>query len=423
MSFRFLHCADLHLDSPLRGLSRYDGAPADEIRGATRHALENLVQLAIDREVAFVLIAGDVYDGDWKDHNTGLFFRLQMARLGRSGIRAFIVSGNHDAASRISRALELPDNVRVFPTDRPATEVLDDLGVAVHGQGFAHREITTDLAAQYPEADRGLFNIGLLHTSADGREGHEPYAPTSVETLVRRGYDYWALGHIHQREVLCEEPWIVFSGCVQGRSIRETGAKGCTLVSVENGAVGSVEHHSTDVWRWALCEVDARDAESPDAVLERFERALTRELDRAEGRQLATRVRIHGACAAHDAFVAEPRRWTGEIRGRATEISAERAWVEKVRIDTSTIREQRESTEVHAAIGGLLRGIETLRADDDALVELATSALADLVQKLPTELAEGADRLEVDRPDALRAVLDDVHELLLPRLIRTEDTP
>ena len=108
---KFIHAAYVHLDSPLRGLERYEGAPVDEIRGATRRALENLFELAIDREVDFVLIAGDLYDGDWKDHNTGLFFVKQAARLHEASIPIYMISGNHDAANRMTRSLRMPDNV------------------------------------------------------------------------------------------------------------------------------------------------------------------------------------------------------------------------------------------------------------------------------------------------------------------------
>src|SRR5690349_8098378 len=149
---RFLHAADVHLDSPLRGLARYAGAPAEEIRAATRRAFENLVSLAIEEEVAFVLLAGDLYDGDWKDYNTGLFFTAQMARLGEAGIRVFAVAGNHDAASQITKVLRPPPNVKIFSTRRPETAVLDDLGVAIHGQGFAHAAVADDLSASYPRA-------------------------------------------------------------------------------------------------------------------------------------------------------------------------------------------------------------------------------------------------------------------------------
>ena len=134
--FSFIHAADVHIDSPLWGLERYEGAPVDEIRGATRRSFENLVTLAIEEKVDFVIIAGDLYDGEWKDYNTALFFVREVAKLRDAGIRVFAVTGNHDAASQITRSLRMPDNVTLFSTRKPQTIRLDSLGVALHGQSF-----------------------------------------------------------------------------------------------------------------------------------------------------------------------------------------------------------------------------------------------------------------------------------------------
>src|SRR5215831_4753122 len=163
--FKFIHAADIHLDSSLRGLGRYEGAPVEQILGATRRALENLIELAMAERAAFVLLVGDLYDGDWKDYNTSLFFAAQMARLREANIRVFLVAGNHDADSQITRHLHLPDNVTMFPTQAPERMVLADFNVALYGQGFHTRAVTKDLSVAYPHPDPTLFNIGLLHTS------------------------------------------------------------------------------------------------------------------------------------------------------------------------------------------------------------------------------------------------------------------
>src|SRR5262245_49868226 len=167
--FKFIHAADIHLDSPLRGLEHYDGAPVAHIRGATRQALVNLVELALAEQVAFVLIAGDLYDGEWRDYNTGLFFAAQMSKLREVDIQVGIIAGNHDAASHMTRYLRLPDNVTMFAVHHPQTVYLKAWDVALHGQGFAKRAVTVDLSTAYPQPDPSLFNIGLLHTSLNGR--------------------------------------------------------------------------------------------------------------------------------------------------------------------------------------------------------------------------------------------------------------
>jgi exonuclease SbcD len=186
-SFRFLHAADIHLDSPLHGLSRYDGLPVDDIRAATRTAFDNLVQHAIDEGVDFVVIAGDLFDGDWRDMATGLHFARAMGRLGQSGIPAFILAGNHDAASVISRTMPWPPNVRLFGPRRPETHRLPDFAVAIHGQSFATPAVTENLVLAYPSAEEHMFNIGMLHTALAGRQGHADYAPCGVDDLRSKG--------------------------------------------------------------------------------------------------------------------------------------------------------------------------------------------------------------------------------------------
>ena len=223
--FKFIHAADIHLDSPLRGLEQYEGAPVQEIRDAARRALANLVDLAIEQKVAFVLIAGDIYDGDWRDYNTGLYFVDQIRRLREANIRLYLISGNHDAANRMTRTLRMPENVTFFSADAPETALIPELDVAIHGQSFATAAVYEDLSEGYPAAKSGCINIGMLHTCASGREGHDRYAPCSIEGLKAKGYDYWALGHVHIREILSEKPLIAFSGNMQGRHVRETGAK------------------------------------------------------------------------------------------------------------------------------------------------------------------------------------------------------
>src|SRR5262249_13962811 len=177
MAISFLHAADIHLDSPLRGLEQYEHAPAERIRGATRRAFERLIDLALERRVDFVLIAGDLYDGDWRDYNTGLYLARQLGRLRDAAIPVFVIAGNHDAANKMTRVLRLPGNVQLLSPAAPQTIRLDDLEVAIHGQSFAREAVTDNLVAGYPAAIPGWVNIGLLHTGLTGLEGHAPYAP------------------------------------------------------------------------------------------------------------------------------------------------------------------------------------------------------------------------------------------------------
>jgi DNA repair exonuclease SbcCD nuclease subunit len=412
--FKFLHAADLHLDSPLRGLDRYDGAPVDAIRQATRRAVENLVQLAIDERVAFVLIAGDVYDGDWPDYNTGLFFARQMAKLRDAGIAVYLIRGNHDAESVVTKSLSLPDNVFSFPTAKPATRVDDTTGAAIHGQGFAKRAVTVDLSKRYPAPEAGCFNIGLLHTSAAGCEGHEPYAPCTVEGLCGRGYDYWALGHIHLRQTLCQKGSLVaYSGNTQGRHIRETGAKGCLLVTVDGGKP-TTEFRPLDVFRWEVLTADASGCSHPDDVLAVVVEQIGSIGDRSDGRPMAARIEVAGCCPAHTALSAEAERWDYEIRSLAAREAGESVWIEKVRFATSAPLELSDAL-ADGPLADLRRLIAEAEQDETMLRELS-GELAELGRKLPRGVREFVAPSGLDDPEWLRPLVADAGRLLLGRL-------
>ncbi|PUB84843.1 MAG: DNA repair exonuclease [gamma proteobacterium symbiont of Ctena orbiculata] len=417
--FCFIHAADIHLDSSLHGLERYEGAPVDEIRSATRRAFDNLIELAIDEEVAFVLLVGDLYDGDWKDYNTGLYLVERMGRLREAGIRVYIVAGNHDAASQITKHLRLPDNVTLFSTKHPEEVILDDLNVAIYGQGFATRAVTDDLSAAYPQGDSQLFNIGLLHTCLDGKPGHEPYAPCSVDGLRSKGYQYWALGHVHNREEVSQDPWIVFPGNIQGRHIRELGPKGCTLVTVENGQIAEVEHRDLDVMRWSLCELDVSASETIDDIYEQVREGLQATSDAAEGRPVAVRLELQGSCAAHSILHADRERWTQEYRALATGLVGAGIWLEKVSIKTRPSVSVDEVLERDDALSGLLRAIRDMELDASALDDL-TDDISTLRQKLPAELHGGGDPYDPTKPEILKETLEDIKELLVNRLLTTE---
>lgn len=375
---KVLHAADLHIDSPLRGLTRYEGAPVKEMQLAARRATENLVQAAIDHTVDLVVIAGDVFDGDWKDYGTGLFWTRQLGELHDHGIPVVIVAGNHDAASDFSRRLTMPDNVTQLSTSKPEAKRFDHLDLVVVGQGYGAKSMPNDLAAGFPLADPGLFMLGLLHTSLDGRPGHASYAPTSLDTLRGRGYQYWALGHVHKREVVLEDPWVVFPGNVQGRHARETGSKGASLVTVENGEVQSVEHLSLDVARWVDCAVECAGANDLDSLLALVGSRIDETVAEVDGRLVAVRVRLVGASPVHQVLWTNPDRVEAEVRGLGALRSG--VWIEKVKIET------RRQGEVDSELmAGITSTVAALKASVDELAAL-DGMFTDLRNKIPAEL-------------------------------------
>jgi len=419
MQFTFLHTADIHLDSPLKGLERYDGAPVEEVRTAARRALENLVDHAVGTGVAFVLIAGDVYDGDWRDYNTGLFFASQMSRLREAQIRVYLISGNHDAESHVSRSLRLPDNVQRFSTDAPQTVMLDDLRVAIHGQGFANARVDKDLTQDYPDAVPKHFNIGLLHTSLDGRPGHAAYAPCSLAGLLGKGYDYWALGHVHQREIVHENPWVVFPGIVQGRHIRELGPKSCTVVTVDDSRVVHAEPVSVDVMRWSELTVDVAQCRNADDAIDAVMGVLTQTCgdDELGGRTLAVRLRLIGASSVHAEFIADPVRWANEFRRCATDIGPGRAWIERVCFDTHSPVDLDELATREDAVSELLREIESLINNDEALTAFAKAELEPMISRVNRDLGSTQETQPYCQAEELRTLLHEARDLLITRLL------
>ena len=397
------------------------------MRNATRAAFTNLIDLAIREAVAFVLLVGDLYDGDWKDYRTGLYFTREMARLNAAGIHVYMLQGNHDAESQISKNLNLPANVRRFTTNKPQSFRIEELDVVIVGQGFKTRAVSENLCANYPQAKSGVFTIGMLHTSVDGREGHDPYAPCSLSDLVSRGYDYFALGHVHNREVLSQDPWVVFPGNIQGRHIRETGQKGCTLVEVEDGRILTVEHRSVDVARWVRCQIDAASVETTNELLALIEARLKTEIAAAEGLPLAARIIIQGSSAVHNTLLSDEARWKSEIRNVAVSFTDGAVWIEKIRFETrlpksSTGSESGENPSQDGDNGlgqggqdDIMRSIEEIKLDSDLLKSLQAE-FEDLHRKLPGVLREGPDGIQLNEGDPYADLLKDAKEHLLSRL-------
>ncbi len=434
---KFIHAADIHLDSPLRGLARYEGAPVQQIRQATRQALMNLVEQARLEAVDFILLAGDLYDGDWKDYNTGLFFNEQMTRLSEVNIPVFMVLGNHDATNSMTRALRLPSNVTQLDSQRPQTVCLEQLGVAIHGQSFASRSVSEDLSQHYPPALKGYYNIGLLHTSLTGSQHHATYAPCRLESLLAHGYDYWALGHIHQQNILHKDPWIVFPGNLQGRHIRETGPKGCLLVHVDPAQRTTVSPLNLDVLRWETCHLNLNTLTNLDELLDEISKTVTAQTQQAEGRPLALRLILEGNSPLHHPLHQHSTRWLNEIRAVSTEAGTGSVWIEKIIPLTTAPVSLLEKKKLNLPLpllgkeGGtenpaqvplgpleeLLNLFETLSQDEQTLHNLG-GEFQTLKMALPYEIQQGewGEGLDPDNIETVKRALEGAKALLLARL-------
>lgn len=404
MSRKILHAADVHLDSPLQKLGSYEGAPVDLVRGASRRALANMVQLAIDEQVDLVVIAGDLYDGDWRDQNTGLYFVSQASRLVNAGIPLVVIRGNHDAANNMTSSLPLPANPDgseiMMRSDRVDLREFPDLGIAVHGRSFQTRAVTENLAASYPSPIGGVCNLGLLHTSLTGAEGHDPYSPCTPVQLSDMQYDYWALGHIHARanHGLDDAAPIVFSGNIQGRHIREAGPKGCMIVDVDDRHRCQPTFRELDEVRWELCELDVSAFQHRDEIFDAYQQWLADRLPRVGERLLVSRVRLIGASELHFELRRDQARLRASLQATAAAYGSEQVWLEDVRVRCTEPSTGSAAIEMEGPLESLASVIQELRSDQDS-ANTIREELGDLFKKLPALGEDGEPLMDFENSE------------------------
>jgi DNA repair exonuclease SbcCD nuclease subunit len=442
--FRFMHAADLHLDSPFRGLSDVPKPIRDRIRSSTFMALERLVELAISEQVRFVVIAGDVYDLEDRSVRAQLRFQRAMEQLASEGIEVYIAHGNHDPLSGKHMQWQPPRGIHVFPGDGVSAHAVHDrsgrLLAHVQGISFATPAVTDNLAGKFRPVDRSVFQIGVLHTNVDGAAEHGNYAPSSRAELVASGIDYWALGHIHARGILHEAPHIVYPGNTQGRSIRETGAKGCYIVDVEEDKAVRMRFHSTDAVRWLQVEVSVEAARSEQEVQERIARELEaiRESADLAGRPAVVRLVLGGRTSLNRLLRSSS--WLDEAAGEWNREEGRRAesdpdypfvWVESIRAQTSGLIDRERLLGQDSFVGDLLRLADELRTDEAQLEQFAEQMTEELLrsragkyiregQAVYAGAAGDAVHGAVGREE-LREWLDRAEEWLLDRLLEGGD--
>jgi DNA repair exonuclease SbcCD nuclease subunit len=413
---KFIHTADIHLDSPLSGLAAYKDAPADLLRTVTRDAFTRLVDAAIEEAIDFMVIAGDLYDGSWKDYNTGHFFCREMGRLNKADIPVYLLFGNHDADSEMTKKLTLPSNVFPFETRKAGTFRIEELKVALHGRSYKDAATLENLAASYPAAVEGWLNIGVLHTALEGYAAHANYAPCSLAELSAKGYDYWALGHVHEHAILQKDPWVVFPGNLQGRHIREVGPRGAMLVTADESGIQSVERLLVDLLRWHVVNVDASAATTLDDVVRSVGCAFE-ELIAAtpENIYLSVRVCIKGQTAVHGELFGLEAQLREEILGQAAGHGIDRLWIEKLRIETEPFTD----ANLVAARSDAIADLQKLLAEapmDAVLLQSLMEDLRPLVDRAPIEVIRSIPELDALRSGDVAGIIKSVTPGLLAYL-------
>lgn len=405
--FRFLHAADLHLDSPFKGLTGLPEAVRGRIRESTFAALSRLVSIAVRERVDFVVVSGDVYDLSDRSLRAQLRFQQAAETLADNGIPLFVIHGNHDPLDGARARLTWPESVVFFGADDVRTVTVKDRdGVAiasVSGISYGKAATTDNLAALFPKPESNLYAIAMLHTNVDGDEGHDNYAPCTKEQLVRSGYDYWALGHIHSRRVLHESPFIVYPGNIQGRNVKETGAKGCYVARVDAAGHTHMEFHSTEAVRWEQREVSIQGWTDEQQLKNGLERVIAEV--QADNGDVPTvlRLTLTGRGPLHkllqeglalQELLAElcDEQLTGAgFYGKQGPF----VWIESCRVETGAEIDIARLLQQETFIGDLLRMSEKLLEDDVFLQQFTESATASLMSN--AKAAKLLKNIELER--------------------------
>ena len=414
---KFVHCADLHLDTPFRGLANIAPEVAAELNAATFKSYDNIVDLAIREQVDFVVIAGDVFNGKDRSLRAQFRFREGLNRLSEKGIQSFVAFGNHDPLSGWSHTLEWPKLAHWFGSkDVDICEVSCNGNVVatVHGISFEKEAVTEDLAAKFHAPLDGVPSVAVLHCNVGGQTGHDNYAPTTVEELSSIGFDYWALGHVHTHDILkMEGPAIVYPGCSQSRQPNETGAKGCCVVTLSDSAPPDIRFVPTDTVRYHKGDVDISGSASIDDVQKAVLRYCESLAELSEGRHAVGRVVLSGKTPMYRELVrgSALKDLHQEIRSA---LLARQPWIliEKLVLDARGTYDIEQLREQEDFVGDLVSAFDNLLTSDDEGLEAVR-------QELETDFAawQGRRFLETLTPDEMRALVAQAMQRTLDRVV------
>lgn len=415
MPFRFVHTADIHLDSPLRSLAMRNAELAELIGGSTRQALVGIVDLCLEERVDALIIAGDLYDGDQTSMKTARFLADQMRRLHEAGIVVFKVRGNHDALSRITQELVLPPSLKLFGGRAETVEFrVGGLDVAIHGLSFAKPHAPESLLPKYGRPRPGAVNVGIMHTSLAGAAGHDPYAPCAVSDLHMWGFSYWALGHVHVRSEQREASAVVMPGMPQGRDIGEAGPKSVSLVTVTDDHAILIEERPTSIAQFERVPVDLTGVETWPEIIDTIECAIAVVRDATVAPHLVARLVLGGCTNLSWRMQRDRDLLRHDVEHRLG--SSGRTWIDKVEVGTTATRGMTPSTGASDPIddlGGLIRGEIMYRRE-------VRESVAELVKEIRDDLPPDARRFcgedQVGFEEFVDRLLGDSGEEIVARL-------
>ena len=377
--FSFIHTADLHLDSPFIGIYEINQELRESLVNATFEAYDTIIDLCIEKEVDFLLIAGDVYDSANKSLYAQLKFIKGLDRLSNAGIQTIIAHGNHDPLNGWSATLNWPEDVHIMSGDTIDSVQLEKDEthvVTIIGTSYPAQHIWTNLAQKFPKRENNeVFTIGLLHCMVGSSTEHDPYAACTMQDLKDLDYDYWALGHIHVPSVINETyPVVVYSGNPQGRHIKEAGPRGCYLVTIDTKNEISKEFIETDTIRWYVEDISIEGMESEEDLILQIRECIDTILDGADGRSVICRFILTGRGPLHRTLTKEGT--IDDILQYLREeenLGSQFVWVERLVNNTSMPIERSVLLERKDFVGDIVRIVDEICQDEESLESLKTS--------------------------------------------------
>lgn len=392
------------------------------IGDSTRQALIRIVDLCLSEQVDALIIAGDLYDGEQTSMKTARFLATQMQRLHEAGIEVYKIRGNHDAMSKITQELVLPPSVKIFTGRAEAVEMArGGLNIAVHGLSFAKPQAPESLLPKFKAPVPGAVNIGIMHTSLAGAPGHDAYAPCSLPDLHRAGFDYWALGHIHQRTHHAGERTVIMPGMPQGRDINEAGEKSVSLVTVHDDGSIRVEERLTSLAQFARVSLDVSPAQDWRQLVDQIGAALEAERERTRSEHLVARLRLTGTSPLAFAMRRDRDLLQADSEQRAERTG--RTWIEKIELDLrrpQTARAAASTADPVLELGALMReDVTTSEAFRQEVREMVQSLLDDL----PPESRRFAGQDEAALDAFVETIIREGGEDLIARLAAALDEP
>jgi DNA repair exonuclease SbcCD nuclease subunit len=414
---KFIHAADLHLDSPFSGLHDKNAEVARIAQTATFSAFDELVKAALREKVDFCLVAGDIYDSREKSLLAQLRFRNGLEKLSEKGISSFVVHGNHDPLDGWSASLAWPERVKIFGGEKvEEVQFFKDGKEAarIYGISYPVSEVRENLVPRFPHPEGAPFSVGLLHANLGTDTGHEPYAPCTLGDLAAKEYDYWALGHVHTRALhsLGGRAVAVYPGNLQGRHPGERGPRGAILVNVDSSGKIETDFIPVDTLRWETLEIDISPLADLDALIGTLKAGIDEYSKKSEGRHLCLRINLEGRGPLH-AMLQRP----GVLTDLETDLRQQWAgtehlvWIERLEDRTRPAVDLEKRRRADDFVAGLLDEFDSLREkahqDKDKVIDslkelfhhsrLAGKFLDEPDEKLLDELIAGAQNICIDR--------------------------